>query len=127
MDKDLIIKLAKLANNNPNENEANAAARKVCRLLAEDNFKGLGSSNPVIISTPPHPNRPPYEPPKPERTPWDPVGFEDYNFDFEKWKKDFFKSGQRCPICKRELITAPEIANKMCGSCFRKRREERGL
>jgi len=36
---DLITKLAKLANNNPNENEANAAARKVCKLLAEANFK----------------------------------------------------------------------------------------
>src|SRR5215831_9723714 len=39
MNFDLITKLAKLANNNPNENEANAAARKVCKLLAEANFK----------------------------------------------------------------------------------------
>lgn len=39
MNKELIIKLAKLANNNPNENEANAAARKVCVLLAEGHFK----------------------------------------------------------------------------------------
>src|SRR6516165_11215196 len=38
MNYDLIIKLAKLANNNPNDNEANQAARKVCRLLAEANF-----------------------------------------------------------------------------------------
>ncbi|HYV52408.1 MAG TPA: hypothetical protein VE971_03855 [Candidatus Eisenbacteria bacterium] len=38
MNFDLITKLAKLANNNPNENEANAAARKVCKLLAEANF-----------------------------------------------------------------------------------------
>ena len=38
MNYDLIIKLAKLANNNPNENEANLAARKVCKLLAEANF-----------------------------------------------------------------------------------------
>jgi DNA-directed RNA polymerase subunit RPC12/RpoP len=36
---DLVTKLAKLANNNPNENEANLAARKVCRLLAEADFK----------------------------------------------------------------------------------------
>ena len=38
MNHELITKLAKLANNNPNENEANAAARKVCKLLAEANF-----------------------------------------------------------------------------------------
>jgi hypothetical protein len=39
MNLDLIIKLARLANNNPNENEANLAARKVCKLMAEANFK----------------------------------------------------------------------------------------
>jgi hypothetical protein len=38
MDYDRLIKLAKLANNNPNENEANLAARKVCKLLAEAEF-----------------------------------------------------------------------------------------
>lgn len=38
---DLLKKLIALANNNPNENEANLAARKVCRLLIElkVNFK----------------------------------------------------------------------------------------
>lgn len=39
MNYDLITKLAKLANNNPNENEANLAARKVCKLLAEGKFE----------------------------------------------------------------------------------------
>jgi hypothetical protein len=43
MNTDLITKLAKLANNNPNENEANLAARKVCRLLAEGDFKFGGA------------------------------------------------------------------------------------
>jgi hypothetical protein len=38
MNLDLLKKLVKLANNNPNENEANAAARKVCEMLAEANF-----------------------------------------------------------------------------------------
>jgi hypothetical protein len=38
MNYDLITKLAKLANNNPNEHEANLAARKVCKLLAEGKF-----------------------------------------------------------------------------------------
>lgn len=39
MNLDLIIKLAKLANNNPADHEANAAARKVCRLIAEGNYQ----------------------------------------------------------------------------------------
>lgn len=35
---EILKKLTALANNNPNENEANLAARKVCRLLQESNF-----------------------------------------------------------------------------------------
>lgn len=39
MNNDLVIKLIKLANNNPNENEANLAARKVCSLLKDYKFE----------------------------------------------------------------------------------------
>lgn len=39
MNLDQLIKLAKLANNNPNEHEANAAARKVCRIIEAGNYK----------------------------------------------------------------------------------------
>ena len=39
MNLDLLIKLVKLANNNPNEHEANSAARRACKLIAEGNFK----------------------------------------------------------------------------------------
>ena len=39
MNINLIIKLAKLANNNSNENEANSAARKVCKLIHEGDYK----------------------------------------------------------------------------------------
>lgn len=38
MKLDLLKKLTRLANNNPNDNEANLAARKVCRMLEEANF-----------------------------------------------------------------------------------------
>lgn len=38
MKLDLLKKLTALANNNPNENEANLAARKVCLMLAEAKF-----------------------------------------------------------------------------------------
>lgn len=39
MNLDLLIKLVKLANNNPNDNEANLAARKVCKMIAEGNYQ----------------------------------------------------------------------------------------
>lgn len=42
MNLDLLTKLVKLANNNPNENEANLAARKVCKLIQEGDFKFNG-------------------------------------------------------------------------------------
>lgn len=38
MNIDLIQKLIKLANNNPNDNEANLAARRVCKMLADHKF-----------------------------------------------------------------------------------------
>lgn len=41
MDLDILKKLVRLANNNPNEHEANSAARKVCKILEEDGFKSL--------------------------------------------------------------------------------------
>lgn len=39
MNIDLIIKLARLANENPNDNEANLAARKVCQLIKAAEYK----------------------------------------------------------------------------------------
>lgn len=53
MNLELIKKLTKLANNNPNDNEANLAARKVCKLLEEGNFS-LTQTN----TTPTPSNRP---------------------------------------------------------------------
>jgi len=38
MNLPLLIKLVKLANNNPNDNEANSAARRVCKMIAEANY-----------------------------------------------------------------------------------------
>lgn len=43
MNLELIKKLVKLANNNPNENEANLAARKVCRMIEEGKFEFVES------------------------------------------------------------------------------------
>lgn len=39
MNLELLKKLVKLANNNPNENEANSAARRVCKLIEKAEFK----------------------------------------------------------------------------------------
>ena len=38
MNLELLKKLVKLANNNPNDNEANLAARKVCKMIEEAKF-----------------------------------------------------------------------------------------
>lgn len=39
MNLELLKKLVKLANNNPNEHEANSAARRVCKLIEDNEFK----------------------------------------------------------------------------------------
>ena len=44
MDIERLKKLIKLANNNPNDNEANTAARKVCKIIEEMDFP-FNSSN----------------------------------------------------------------------------------
>ena len=38
MDKEFLKKLIKLANNNPNDNEANSSSRLVCKLLNSYTF-----------------------------------------------------------------------------------------
>lgn len=61
MNLTLLIKLVKLANNNPNDNEANLAARKVCRMIAEGDYKFNQPpiSNPMGNSPPPGYTPPP--------------------------------------------------------------------
>jgi hypothetical protein len=39
MNIELLIKFVKLANHNPNDNEANSAARRVCKMIEDSNFK----------------------------------------------------------------------------------------
>lgn len=45
MNTDLLKKLIKLANHNPNENEANLAARRVCKMIADDSYNLVGGDN----------------------------------------------------------------------------------
>lgn len=53
MNNDILRKLIELACNNPNEAEANSAARKVCRMIKDDNFAILNGS----VFSPPRPTQ----------------------------------------------------------------------
>lgn len=90
MNFNLITKLAKLANNNPNENEANLAARKVCRLLAEGKFE--------FTNEPPLRGRSPIQPQssyswwKPTKEQEDYIKYDQYYDFINDFINDFFKS-----------------------------------
>lgn len=77
MNIDLLIKLVKLANNNPNENEANLAARKVCKLIEESKFNFSGQNNHQQQNQQKQSTRPPNW-----KTPY-------YN-PFDEWFKDMY-------------------------------------
>jgi len=47
MDIEKLKAIIRLANNNPNDNEANLAARKACKILAEDDFRALNQANTI--------------------------------------------------------------------------------
>ncbi len=55
---DMIQKLIRLANNNPNDNEANLAARRVCKMLTDYLFPYIPISNPKVQSA----SSPPFDP-----------------------------------------------------------------
>jgi hypothetical protein len=124
----LIEKLAKLANNNPSENEANAAARKVCRLLAEGNFKFI-EDKPTIgpqvrtVSTPYSANSDWFTdmfknqyPPEynPQYNPYEyynkPIHICEY-CGGQKWLLDVMKYFWVCFFCKKE-ISLRDAVNK---------------
>lgn len=74
MKLEILQKLIALANNNPNENEANLAARKVCKALIEHKFNITGGT--TSTNTPPKP--PPSSRPNPATSyGWDYVDFDD--------------------------------------------------
>jgi hypothetical protein len=111
MNKDLIVKLAKLANNNPNDNEANAAARKVCRLLAESNFD-FGSS----ITIPPKQ----YTGAVREDPIYKSYWYSNYNWNPDYWnepKKEKEKKERKCNVCGKVELTARVTAVFVCNNC----------
>lgn len=63
MNIELLIKFVRLATNNPNENEANVAARRVCKMIADNGYSLNGSKAPsknytVTEEYPRNPTRP---------------------------------------------------------------------
>lgn len=77
MKLEILMKLIALANNNPNDNEANLAARKACKAIIEHKFTITGGTG--ATTTPPkQPNTPPRRPNPGYRDPfWDFVDFDD--------------------------------------------------
>ena len=51
VDTVILRKLIELACNNPNENEANSAARKVCRMIKDDSYAVINSSSQTYRNT----------------------------------------------------------------------------
>lgn len=68
MNIDLLKKLVRLANNNPNEHEANAAARRACKLIEEGNF-ALPTTSTTTKPTPAPGWEPIKKPPPPPKRP----------------------------------------------------------
>ncbi len=123
---ELLKKLTKLANHNPNDHEANSAARRVCKMLEDANFNLVATWNDTKKT------REPYYPPV-DRTPppnYDPTNI-NYNDFFNAFfggrrggKSDFHNYGDwvtwdtktqtkpnkekrtlTCKICKRKVET----------------------
>ena len=175
MNIDLIIKLAKLANNNPSEHEANSAARRVCKLLAEGNFEFgiVRTTTPDFQSTRPPWNSQPVDDvydileelrrkrkatyqrtaeqyrrgtwttPESQRD-WYEQSQCTHNWVYVANKEQYLcifcnkvetkqerharkPESKRCIHCRKIMTEPAEIANKICGDCWRKEREKFGL
>lgn len=114
MNIDLITKLAKLANNNPNDNEANSAARKVCRLLADGEFK-FNNSNPI----------PPGNRPEDRNKSWSNHPFDDMFNHFYGREPPRGPTTRKCKSCGKEFSPGwLDIDYNLCNDCSRKKAEE---
>jgi hypothetical protein len=109
MNFDLILKLIRLANNNPNDNEANLAARKVCVLLKDHNFNSQPLPRPQTASQQNPYQRPPTEPAPTYTRTWNPPP---YDFDFgDSIFEEFFRKRQR--EYKKDYYTRPPTEKKV--------------
>lgn len=128
---EILNKLLALANNNPNEHEANSAARKLCKTLGEMNFQFKSSSQPYQRSTSSVPN---YNPTK-RQTDWYKDFIRYYTrdrpgnpFRYGGWDSGNTTSESSTEIPKRECTKCHEIKATgnysdpyICNKCRTKR------
>lgn len=100
MKLEILKKLIALANNNPNDNEANFAARKVCKALIEDKYVDQLKDIITPVSQTIPPNYKPY--PKQEQYYKEPFDF--YSNPF--WE-DFFKRATNSPFNEQSRWKSP--------------------
>jgi len=135
MNLDLLKKLVKLANNNPNDNEANLAARRVCKMLDNYQFDNgsilYGQSK--VNYTPPRTaaDKVNVKPdPVKEQWPWTSYGFDSaYNFEDvirkmketiwreEQRREQEFKGGQYYSVMYNEYAPNPNTKRNL--KCYR--------
>lgn len=108
MNLDRLKSLIRLANNNPNEHESNLAARKACKIIAENDFALLYQNhvprtaqekvrtwNDVRRSTEPQWRSKTYDIPKKEPFAGGPFRAD---FDFNKWYETYFGGARYNPF-----------------------------
>lgn len=85
MNIDQIQKLIRLANNNPNDNEANLAARRVCKMLADYKFPVFNQTRTDHKS----PSNPVTNPNANYTRPSSPTGRDPYEEFFKGWRRKY--------------------------------------
>lgn len=130
MDIEKIKSLIRLANNNPNDNEANLAARKACKVLAENNFQIFSSrSNPTTWNDVKRSTEPDFR-----STPYS--GFNPFEELFREARKRGYDPyanpyktvfENECVECHTKVIVPENKYHKYwtCSNCLRKARENR--
>lgn len=121
---ELIKKLIKLANNNPNEHEANLAARKVCSMLTDYKFTQSTSSERVRSASNPTYN--PFEElfkRARQQAQQGPRTWDDVNRSTEPWWKSTYqaqpreKINRKCSICNKSIPTLSVDNPYVCADC----------
>lgn len=132
MDIEKIKSLIRLANNNPNDNEANLAARKACKVLAENNFAALApraNGNPTTWNDVKRSTEPDFR-----STPYS--GFNPFEELFREARKRGYDPyanpyktvfENECVECHTKVIVPENKYHKYwtCSNCLRKARENR--
>lgn len=108
MNLDLLKKLTRLANNNPNDNEANFAARRVCKMLEECDFKLVENSQPSN----PQPNFKHYA------NPFDNSWIYDLFINYEKIRSKDYKYSTYNPF-NGPVYKSPPIKEKRILKCVK--------